>query len=139
MIKDILSPDEEIKHEFTVGKSYIKINLIIWFVVSLFLFLIPLPFAFFYYSFYLKRAKQYYFTNKRVIIKNGWLDTNVASINYDMITDITVNQKFLDKLFYKTGNIYVNTAGSHGKEGVMLNIEHPHKIKRKLEEIKSSK
>jgi len=138
----VLSKGEDVKHSFSVGKKYIKFNLIVWGLISL-----PLLFAsgvgviifllaLFYFAYYLKVANAYAFTNKRVIIHKGWISTNTISIDYSQITDVRVRESFIDKALTKTGNIAVNTAGTGHIEVVLSHVEAPYEIKKILDEIR---
>jgi len=92
--------------------------------------------AYFYYNFYLRRANIYAFTNKRVLIHKGWLSTSLKSIDYDKITDLSVDQGFFERTFYKTGSITINTAGTGLPEVILRHIDQPYEIKKQLEKIK---
>lgn len=142
--KRVLSSNEVIKREFSIGKNYIIINLIFWLIfggillrgeIGVFVIFLTL----FYYLFYLKQANHYAFTNKRVLIIKGWLSTKLTSIDYDKITDITVLEPFLDRLIYKTGSLAINTAGTALHEVVLKHIEDPYKIKQELDEIRDKR
>ena len=139
----ILTSTEEIKYEFSIGKRYLKIRLIAGCALGvILLFLIPLLglililIFYFYYGFYLKKANRYVFTNKRALICKGWLSTKLISIDYNKITDIEVQEPFFEKLFYKTGTISLNTAGTTLKEVILERVESPYKIKKKLYALK---
>ena len=141
----ILSPNEKIKYEFSIGNGYLKFGLIAGCVsgfILLFLavwlgFILILTFGF-YYGYYLKRANNYAFSDKRVLIHMGWLSTKLISIDYDKITDIEVQEPFLDKLFFGTGNLFINTAGTTLREVILKDIESPYEIKKKLDELRKS-
>lgn len=139
----VLSPNEEIKYEFSIGNGYLRFGLvagcvlgvILLFLVSWLGIILILTFGF-YYGWYLKEANKYAFTNKRVLIHKGWLDTKLISIDYDKITDIEVEEPFLDRVFFKTGSLSVNTAGTTLKEVALSHIESPYEIKKKLDELR---
>lgn len=141
----ILSPNEEIKYEFSIGDRYLKIGLIagcVWGVILLFLIswlgIIVILTCGFYYGWYLKEANKYAFTDKRVLIHRGWLSTNLISVDYNKITDIEVQEPFLDRVFYKTGSLLINTAGTTFKEIVLKHIKNPYEIKKKLDELRDN-
>lgn len=141
----ILSPNEEIKYEFSIGDRYLKIGLIagcmlgviLLFLVSWFGIVFILIIGF-YYGWYLKKANKYAFTNKRVLIHRGWLSTKLISVDYGKITDIEVQEPFLDKWLYETGSLSINTAGTTLKEVVLKYIENPYEIKKKLDELRDT-
>ena len=140
----ILSPNEEIKYEFSIGNGYLKFSLIagcilgfILLFLTVWLGIILILTLGFYYGWYLKKANKYAFTDKRVLIHRGWLSTKLISIDYAKITDIEIQEPFLDKLLYKTGSLSVNTAGTTLREMVLKHIESPYEIKKKLDELRS--
>ncbi len=139
----ILTSTEEIKYEFSIGKRYLKIRLITTCALGvILLFLVPwlglilILIFYLYYGFYLKKANRYIFTNKRVLIRRGWLSTKLISIDFNKITDIEVQEPFFEKLFYKTGTISLNTAGTSLKEVILERIENPYKVRKKLDVLK---
>lgn len=137
-----LNTDEKVEFEFSLGKKYLKLGLIVWGILSfillfagglgIFTFLI----AYFFYGFYLKKANAYAFTNKRVLIHHGWLSTKTISIDYQKITDVHVSEPFFDRIFTKTGNIAINTAGSNNLEIILRHIEAPYEVKKRLDSLK---
>jgi uncharacterized membrane protein YdbT with pleckstrin-like domain len=142
----VLSDGEKVEYEFTVGNRYLKFGLIIWAIIlaptiagswkfALVVYLIPL----FYYGFYLKAANAYAFTDKRVLMHTGWLSTHLTSIDYRQITDVVVKEPIIDRLLTKTGHIAVNTAGSSGKEVVLMHVTAPYDVKKRLDRIRDSK
>lgn len=138
-----LEPGEIVEHEFTIGTAYLKFSLIIWIVIGvitsvLLIGFLILPIALFYFLFYAKRANHYLFTDKRVLIMRGWLTTNLTSIDYGKITDIHIRQGFMEKLLYKTGTIFIETAGS-ASHLVLRNLENPYGLKMELDTIRGKK
>lgn len=141
----ITGDEEEIKEEFSKGGRYIKISLIIWLTVAFFFFisddfreigvLIALI-ALFYYPFYLRVANLYGFTNRRVIIHNGWLSTRMISVDYDKITDVSARQGILEKILFKTGDLFIATAGTNQREVVLTRIQDPYQTKKELDKIR---
>ena len=55
--------------------------------------------ATFFYGFYFKIANAYAFTDHRVLAHRGWLSTNLVSIDYSKITNVTVEEPFFTKIF----------------------------------------
>ena len=83
-----LSQDEETKYEFVISGKYIRFNLIVWGIICGLLaiptfgvFLLVYAVIFFYFSYYLKAANAFAFTNKRVLIHRGWLSTSLISLS----------------------------------------------------------
>ncbi len=143
--KKTLGPNESVKYDFSIGNRYRKIGLIIWCVVGA-LFLITIvgapvgifiiALAAFYYGFYLKTANAYAFTDHRVLVHRGWLSTKLISTDYSKITDVTVHEPFFSRVFFHTGSIEIDTAGTNRKDVILKHIEHPYEIKKKLDELR---
>ena len=137
----IISPGEEVKFEFSLGKRYISL-------AKVFLIGLGIPLLFFhglgmiliffgfFWALYLRRSNNYAFTNRRILVLRGWLSTNLTSIDYDKITDVRVEQSFFDKVIFKTGNLIINTAGTPFPEIILTFIENPYEIKQELDEIR---
>ncbi|MHB1086227.1 MAG: PH domain-containing protein [Minisyncoccota bacterium] len=143
--KKTLGPTESVKYEFTVGKRYRKSLLITWCVIGgLFVLTIAgAPFglfimalAAFYYGFYLKTANAYAFTDNRVLVHRGWLSTKLITTEYQKITDVTVLEPFFSRVFFHSGSLAINTAGTSSEEIVLKNVENPYEIKKKLDELR---
>jgi len=89
----------------------------------------------FYYLFYLRVANIYAFTNKRIIIHKGWLSTSLISVEYNRITDVTVREKFIEKLLTNTGDLLIDTAGTSTMEIVLSCVSAPYEKRKKLDQI----
>ena len=138
-----LGGDEKVEFEFSIGKKYRIMGLILWGFISLMfsskiaitavIFLIAL----FYYGYYLKAANAFALTNKRVIAHKGWLNTYTNSVEYSKITDVHVKEPFFDKVLTQTGNIGVETAG-FGSLLILRHVDAPYEIKKKLDTLKDA-
>ncbi len=106
---------------------------IISLVIFLFLFS---PFLMFYHLFYIHTSNLFVLTDRRIIVKRGWLNTTIKSVNYDRITDVAVEQSFLDKVLYDTGTLFISTAGGDGYELELNCISRPHEMKKDLSDLK---
>ena len=138
----VLSADEKVEYEFSVGNKYREFFLIIygffcflWCFASLSTGILFFLAAWFYYGFYLKVSNAYAFTNKRVLIHKDWLSTRAVSIDYIKITDINVEEPFFDRILTNTGYLTLNTAGTPLSEGVFKHIESPYEVKKHLDLI----
>jgi hypothetical protein len=89
------------------------------------------------YWFYLTRGKRYAFTNKRIILIDSFLGKNVINVDYNKITDITVDQNAID-MMGGWGTIIINTAGSDVPEAVLQNVNNPQMLKNKIDEFAES-
>lgn len=138
----VLSTGENLKYEFSVSDSFLKFALIANILFSIpFMFLggigfIWLGISLFVCLYYMKVANAYAFTDKRVLIHTGWLNTNLTSVDFNKITDVYVRQRFLDKLIIKSGDLAINTAGTNHKEIILKNIANPYEVKKILDSLK---
>ena len=139
-----LGPDEEVKYEFSIGKKYRYLGLfsigLLGLLISIgvvWLGIIIILFGLFYFGWYLKVANAYAFTDKRVLIHRGWLSTKLISVDYDKITDVSVEEPFLDRLITKTGHLSVNTAGTTFHEVILKHIQKPYEIKKRLDSFRT--
>ncbi len=153
---EILSNGETISFAFSIGSRYIKFRAIFWGIIGFFMFLCPavvfltlgiwfmsivfmIIFALivWYPLFYIPRANLYALTNKRVLVRKGWLSTTMQSVDYHNITDVAVKQDFLSKQMLKTGTIVINTAGHLTNQIVLRDVEAPYEIKKKVDHLKA--
>lgn len=147
--KKILAEDETVGYEFSISNRYRNFWVILWGLLALplvlipkaglFLFLIALGVIWLYYGFYLKVSNAYAFTNKRVLIHKGWLSTVTTSVDYSKITDVSVIEKFFERILLRSGELLINTAGTSNEEIVLKHIATPHDVKKELDEINHTK
>lgn len=139
--KKVLSENEIIKHEFSIGKGYRIFGVFFWVIISSLVLFFPLNIliflaALFYYGFYLKVANVYAFTNERVLIHRGWLSTTLVSIDYKKITDVTVDESIFGCYITHTGLLKINTAGTSLPEIVLTHVSRPYELKKILDGLK---
>lgn len=138
----ILAPEEEVKFEFSLGKRYINLARGFWIILGILLLpllglgLILIVFGFLW-GWYLRRANNFAFTTKRVLVLRGWLSTHLISVDYDKITDVIVKEPFFQRIFLDTGTLIINTAGTAFPEIVLENVENPYQIKQKLDAVRA--
>jgi len=152
----MIGEGEEIRFEFTIGRKYRNMKLIVFatltslvpisaalygglghilFFVSAVLWFGIFCALFFYYVHYLRIANAYALTTKRIIVHRGWLNTHTTSIEYSKITDISIVQSFAERLLSSSGSVRINTAGTATHEVVLHHIENPYEVKKKLGEV----
>lgn len=155
-----LNSDEKLITVFSIGKGYINFMLVVTFLLCALIFslcfivsrfiqdssaiviwfgvivsvIIYIGFII-YYKFYLKVSYQYALTSERVMIKEGWLQTKLTSIDYQTLTDVKVVETFTDKLFTKTASILLNTAGADATEGELKYVQNPYEIKKQIYQL----
>jgi uncharacterized membrane protein YdbT with pleckstrin-like domain len=141
--KKALRDDETVQYEFSLSKKYRNFYLVLFSIIGLFFMLGSFPtgviillLVFFYFGFYLRVSNAYALTDKRVLIHRGWLSTNATSIEYQHITDVTVQEPFLERIITKSGDLSINTAGTSAKEVVLKHIATPYEVRKKIDEIR---
>lgn len=139
----IIAPEETIQKEFTISARYrnmvfgfmilcsIVVGLDVYYI-GIFLFLMGLL-----YWFYLKKAKHYAFTNKRIVLVEAFLGKSITSVDYNQITDIEIEQSSFDEVG-GWGTIIFNTAGTHSPVIRLPFIDNPQSIKQNLDQIRDS-
>lgn len=110
-------------------------TIVLWLLLVAAYLLVVLPMAWFYNFYYLKITNQYAFSNQRVIIKRGWLNTKITTIHYNRMTDASVMQDFIDKII-GIGGLSISTAGSEGYKVELTHIDHPSQKKKELFDLK---
>lgn len=137
----VLAEDEKVIYEFSISNKYINFSLIFFLLFSIILsfVLIGIPlliYVLFYYLFYIKVANAYAFTNKRILIHQGWLSTKLTSIDYYQVTDTYVLEPFFARVFTNSGHLVVNTAGTSLFEVYLRYVDSPYEVKKKLDLLK---
>ena len=138
---NILSADESLQKEFSISFRYRNIFLLSTSVLALFVIFFSIFAAIFLfllgllYWYYLKKAKHYCFTNKRMVLVDSFLGQSVTSVDYNQITDVEVEQSFFDQSA-NWGTLVINTAGTHTPEVIISFIDNPLVIKKTLDEIR---
>ncbi len=141
--KKVLSKDEKIEYEFSIGDRYLKIGFILSTMVSISMMFVEvrsgtilLFLSWFLFAFYFRVANAYALTNKRILIHKGWLSTQLTSIDYSKITDINVREPFFERIIAHTGYIYINTAGTDREEAILPSIDKPYEVKKRIDSLK---
>ncbi|MDD4607215.1 MAG: PH domain-containing protein [Patescibacteria group bacterium] len=139
--RKVLHHEEKIIYQFSIGEGFRKFGLIAGVIVGiitswLYFGVLIIIASIVYFNWYLKVANVYAFTDQRVLIHQGWLSTQLKSVDYNKITDIQVKEPIFDKLVSGTGHLIINTAGGDEKEIVLLHISQPYEKKKKLDEIR---
>jgi len=78
---------------------------------------------------YIIWSERYMITNERIFFSKGIFHETFKSKNYQYITDISLHQTFVDKIF-DTGDLIIHTAGGEGDELHIFGISNPLHIKR---------
>jgi len=139
----ILSTDESLEKEFSISNRYRNILFSLTTVASLLILFFNIFIAIcifllgLLYWFYLKKAKHYGFTNKRIVLVDSFLGETITSIDYNQITDIEIEQNFLDQIA-GWGTLIINTAGTHVPEINLTFIGNPQDIKQTLDKIRDN-
>lgn len=78
---------------------------------------------------YLRLSNNYYLTNKRLIVRYGFLNIDIKTVEYNRITDMETKQNFFERFISFSGDITVNTAGGDEMEIELYNIDSPTELK----------
>lgn len=143
--RKMLAEGERVEYEFSISGRYLMYRFIFWVIIGLIVWstleefmtgAVIVAIAAFYYLFYKKKANAYALTGKRVVAHNGWLSTHTTSVDYDKITDVRVEEPFIDKLVTKTGNFAIVTAGTGSQPIVFKHVDSPYELKKKLDTLR---
>lgn len=162
-LSKLLSKGEEVVYVTSIGTKYLYINLFFLLFLPLILtyaaifmffgmFTIPgydyikyfgiLPLILLLYNTpkytHLIRMKQsftYALTNRRFLIIRGIFSRKIVTAPLTAITHVTVEQSFLQRFLYNTGDLVIITAGFDQREIVIENIGNPLEFKILIEEL----
>lgn len=146
MKKDIwqkfLNTDEKAVYEFSIAKNFVfLIQAIIFILVILVSFLNYWPYIFFLViipllSWFFRITNVYCLTEKRILVFRGFLTTNLISVDYGKITDISITEPFWEKILCSSGQVAINTAGYDAPEIILQHISQPHGLKKRIDELR---
>lgn len=127
-----LSSGEQIVAVFGIGDKYFWYNFI-----SLLPLAIPfiIGFPFLLKLLHQRHSLKYILTNRRVIIKEGILTTQLTTAPYEHITHLSVKEKFLHRVSFQVGDIIIHTAGPTPVEIHLYKVQHPLSVKNLIEEL----
>jgi uncharacterized membrane protein YdbT with pleckstrin-like domain len=125
MPKQTVSSDKII-HEFGVSKWYIALYIVVGILLAPFI----VGILFVILGVYYWMNYRYILTDKRIIAKRGIFNIKIDSAPYSKITDISLFQRFGERIFFRMGTLEVNTAGSNSPEILLNKIENPKMIKQ---------
>ncbi|MFH1354018.1 MAG: PH domain-containing protein [bacterium] len=74
---------------------------------------------------YLAYFVHYAVTNQRTMVREGILYKHFVTVDYHSITDVTVRETLLERIFTRTGTIDVNTAGGDQVELKLRHVARP--------------
>ena len=108
-------------------------------------FFAALPIAFFLWEFFKKMFSygntSYAYTNKRVMMRTGFIGTDFKSIDYDKISDIEVTVNFVERAF-NVGTIKFFSGRTKTDEGTTTKlydrweaISNPYEIFKKVKQV----
>ena len=80
-------------------------------------------------------SNRYLLTTRRVIIKKGIFGVKLTAVLFDKITNLEVNQSFIDRLLLHHGTILINTAGMNKGEISLKFVDYPMELKNLLERL----
>jgi len=75
-----------------------------------------------------RQGRKYILTNRRVMVRSGFIAKDIDEVNLAHIRSIKTKQRLYQRLL-GYGNIYVGTAGTAGYEVIITGIAAPKKFK----------
>lgn len=84
---------------------------------------------------HLYHSHRYLLTTRRIIIKKGIFGVKITAALYDKITNLEVDQSFMDRLLLHHGTIIINTAGVSKGEIALRFVDYPLELKNLLERL----
>lgn len=121
-----LSAFEIIKIGLTIPKDYSIYTIIIPFIGIVFILIIGL----------FRKVDTYYITNFRIIERRGIFNIKEDSINWEKVSNYSLNQSFIDRIF-NIGTIRLYSMGGIEEEAEVTIKKAPniHKIKALLDKL----
>lgn len=142
--KKTLSPGEEIRREFGISKTYSTAVLILTVLIavltwssSIFAGTTVIILGLVYWI-YITHSKHYAFTNKRIVLVDFFLGLSTISIDYNQITDIQIEQSFVEQIL-GFGTFIVNTSSTHTPQTKLPFVSSPSELKQTLDQIRDVK
>lgn len=74
---------------------------------------------------------EFVITNKRIIIKKGWINKKTFELNLSKIESVNVDQGFIGRIF---GYGTVRVVGTGGSSEIIENIKNPLEFRKKFQE-----
>jgi len=133
-----LLPQEKVIHTLGVSRAYVVfywllpagVLFVLGIVVGVridllgFMFL-PLAVMLLVPALYLTYFVHYAITGRRTMTREGILYKHFVTVDYRSVTDVTVRESLLERIFTRTGTIDVNTAGGHHIELSLRHVARP--------------
>lgn len=144
--QQFLLPGEQLIHTFGVSRLYLAV---FWWLpllgalagaaaaaalaepaISLLLLIMAIGLALppLYLAFFVRYA----ITGRRVMSREGVLHKEFITVDLPAITDITIRESFLERLFTRSGAVYINTAGSDQIELPLRHVSRPFDRRRDI-------
>ena len=102
------------------------INIMLWLLLSLVAAAVYLPII------YQRYFIHYAITDRRVMTREGLLHKTFVTADLPSVTDITINESFLERIFTRTGVIGINTAGSNHVELHFDHVKRPFVLRKEI-------
>ena len=130
-LKKYLTIDEEVVYFSGISRRYYIIQMILWTPLAFLLFGLPKLLAILRKN----REISYAITNRRFIIIEGFFSKKVTSAPISRVTHVTVDQSFLERFLYNSGDLDIVTAGYDKHAIVMEKVADPVRLKVLFEEL----
>lgn len=103
-----------------------SINLLLGFLLGLVAISVFLPIL------YQKYFIHYAITDHRVMTREGLLHKIFVTADLPSVTDITINESFLERILTRTGVVGINTAGSNHVELHFDHVKRPFALRKEI-------
>ncbi len=130
-IKKYLTPHEEVLYFSGISQRYLYIQIAFWLPLAFLLVGLPKLLR------VLRKNHEisYAITDRRFIIIEGLFSKKITSAPINRITHVTVEQSFLERFIYNSGDLDIVTAGYDKHAIIMEKVANPIKLKVLYEEL----
>jgi len=109
-------------------------GIVLGIMIIFFVFILPSITANWQYD-----KRHYWVTNRRIVIKRGFIGYSINSIPFERISDVLISRSFWESLF-KFGSVNVQSlagqmtmrSGTMGAEGAIQGIKNPEKLQKTI-------
>ena len=84
------------------------------------------------------KKRHYWITNRRIVIKRGFIGYTINSIPYERVSDVLISRSFWESLFgfgsvnvqSLAGQMTYRAGGKRGAEGAIQGVEEPERLQK---------
>lgn len=143
---EVLAADERLIREFSVSNQWIRRWSLLLAIFAAFTFwgpegsgsdtlgILALIWAIGYFYFYVPRSRIYGLTDRRIVLRRGWLSPETTSISYAQLADTQVKEPWLRGKMWGTGRLIVRPGG--GKRTITIkHLDRPHELEHEIQKL----